>query len=58
MRHLHRTLGLGIQGAGGFIKQQNRRILEQSAVRSTDALLLAAGQASAMLTQFAIEPFG
>jgi hypothetical protein len=49
-RALHQALGLGVERAGRFVEQQQRRIFQQGA-RDRDALALAAGQAHAALAQ-------
>ena len=49
-RALHQALGFGVERAGGFVQQQQRRILEQGA-RDRDALALAARQAHPALAQ-------
>ena len=45
---LHLALGFGIERGGGFVEQDDRRILDQRA-RDRDALALAAGQLQAVL---------
>ena len=49
-RGLHQALALGVQRAGGFIEQQQRRVLQHGA-GDADALALAAGDAHAALAQ-------
>ena len=49
-RGLHHALALGVQGAGGFVQQQQRRVFQQRA-RNRNALALAAGQAHTALAQ-------
>src|SRR5262245_42681527 len=41
-RFLHMALGLGVERGGGFIEQDDRRVLDQR-TRDCDALALAAG---------------
>ena len=49
-RGLHHALALGVQRAGGFVQQQQRRVLQHRA-GDADALALAAGQAHAALAE-------
>ena len=47
-RLLHLLFGFGIERGGGFVEQDDRRVLDQRA-RDRDALALAAGQLRAVL---------
>ena len=47
-RALHLPLGFGIERSGGFVEQDDRRVLEQRA-GDRDALTLAAGDLQAVL---------
>ena len=56
-RRLHHTFTLRIQGAGGFVQQQYRRVL-QNGPRNRDALALPAGQAYTPFAQEGVVAFG
>ena len=56
-RLLHQLLRFGIERAGRFIEQQQRRIAQDGA-RDSDALALAAGQPHALLAEEAVEAVG
>jgi hypothetical protein len=47
---LHQALALGVEGAGGLVQQQQRRVAQDGAGHG-DALALAAGQAHAALAE-------
>ena len=56
-RLLHRALGLGVEGAGGLVEHQDRRVAQHGA-RDRDALLLAAGEAVAALADHGVVALG
>ena len=47
-RGLHRALALGVEGGGGLVEEQDRRVLQDGA-GDGDALALAAGERHAAL---------
>ncbi|GBE61086.1 IS481 family protein, putative [Babesia ovata] len=49
------SLGLGVQGTGGFVEDDNRRVLEEAAC-DADALLLSAGETHALFAYHGVEP--
>ena len=51
---LNLCLGYGIQGGGGFIKDEKRRFLQEDA-GDGDALLLAAGELQAPVSDHRVE---
>ncbi len=56
-RFLHQQLGLGIEGRGGFVQHQNRRVLQQRP-RDRNPLTLTARQALAALADRGLVPVG
>jgi hypothetical protein len=56
-RGLHLGLGCGVEGAGGFVEDQDRRILQQRA-RDRHALTLAAGERAATFADAGLQTFG
>ena len=56
-RGLHHAFALGVQRAGGFVQQQQRRVLQDGA-GDGNALLLPARQPHAALAQEGVVPLG
>ena len=54
-RRLHQLLGLGVEGTGGLVQQQDRRVAQDRAC-DRDALALPAGQPRAALTEESVVP--
>ena len=56
-RFLDQLLGGGVERGGGFVEDQDRRVLEEDA-RDGEALLLPAAELDAALAHRRVEPFG
>ena len=55
-RVLHQAFGLVVERGGGFVEDQDRRILEDRA-RDREALALAAGQQAAVFADARVQAF-